>query len=49
MVKNLPCNAGETGSIPGQGAKIRHALEQLSLCTTTTEVCMLQLRLMAAK
>ena len=22
VVKNLPCNAGDTGSIPGQGTKI---------------------------
>ena len=22
VVKNLPCNLGDTGSIPGQGAKI---------------------------
>ena len=30
MVKNMPSNAGETGSIPGQGIKIPHAVEQLS-------------------
>ena len=23
--KNLPCNAGDLGSIPGQGTKIPHA------------------------
>ena len=28
-VKNLPCNAGDTGLIPGWGPKIPHALEQL--------------------
>ena len=25
MVKNLPSNAGDAGSIPGQGTKIPHA------------------------
>ena len=25
VVKNLPCNAGDMGSIPGQGTKILHA------------------------
>ena len=33
MVKNLPCNAGDVDSIPGRGAKILHAMEQLkSMC-----------------
>jgi len=40
VVKNPPTNAGDTGSIPGQGTKIPHAVEQLILCTTTTEACM---------
>ena len=31
VVKNRPCNAGDVGSIPGQGARIPHAVEQLSL------------------
>ena len=35
VVKNLPCNAGDMGSIPDQGTKIPHAAEQLSSCTTT--------------
>ena len=40
MVKNLPCNAGDAGSIPGRGTKIPHAVEQLSLCSAVTEpVC----------
>ena len=30
MVKNLPCNAGDTGSIPGRGTKIPRATGQLS-------------------
>ena len=25
VLKNLPCNAGDTGSIPGPGTKIPHA------------------------
>ena len=32
VVKNLPCNAGKVGSIPGQETKITHAVEQLSPC-----------------
>ena len=28
MVENLPCNAGDSGSIPGQGTKISDASEQ---------------------
>ena len=37
MVKKLPCNAGDVGSITGQGTKIPHAARQLSPCATTTE------------
>ena len=37
MVNNLLWNAGQSGSIPGQGSKIPHATEQLSLHTATTE------------
>ena len=37
VIKNLPLNAGDLGSIPGQGTKIPHALEQLSPGSTTTE------------
>ena len=36
-VKNLPGNAGDVGSIPGQGTKISHAKEQLSLHASTRE------------
>ena len=36
-VKNLPCNAGHAGSIPGWGTKISHAVEQLSPRSQTTE------------
>ena len=25
VVKNMPCNAGDMSSIPGQGTKISHA------------------------
>ena len=37
MVKNPPCNAGESGSIPGWGTKIPHAEGQLSQTATTME------------
>ena len=37
VVKNLPCNAEDVGSIPSQGTKIPHAAEQLSLHAATTE------------
>ena len=38
VVKNLPSNAGDTGSIPGQGTKVPHAMRQLeSLHAATTE------------
>ena len=30
VVKNLPSNGGDAGSIPGQGPKIPHAMRQLS-------------------
>ena len=42
-VKNPPSNAEDVGLIPGQGTKIPHAAEQLSLSATTTElVCLNQ-------
>ena len=37
MVKNLPCSAGDMGSIPDWWTKIPHAVEQLSLWATTRE------------
>ena len=37
VVKNPPCNAGDVGSIPGQGTKILHAVGQLSPHARTTE------------
>ena len=48
MIKNLPCNAGDMGSIPDQGTKIPRALEQLSPCNTTMEAFMSQLIPVAA-
>ena len=36
VLKNLPANAGDTGSISGL-VMIPHAVELLSLCTITTE------------
>ena len=38
VVKNTPYNAGDAGSIPGQGTKIPYAMGQLSPSTTTTEL-----------
>ena len=48
MVKSLPSNAGDWGSVPGQGTKIPHASGQISLCASTTEptlsgTCLLKL------
>ena len=37
VVKNIPYNAGYGGSIPSEGAKSPHGLEQLSPCARTTE------------
>ena len=38
VVKNLPCNAGDAGLLPGQRTKIPHAAGQLSPHATTTEL-----------
>ena len=37
VVKDLPCNAVDTSSIPAWGAKIPCATEQLRLCAASTE------------
>ena len=37
VVRNLPANVGEVGSIHGLGTKIPHAVGQLSLCMETLE------------
>ena len=37
MVKNSPHKAGDEGSIPGQGTKTPHVMEQLSQHVVTTE------------
>ena len=37
VVKNLPSNAGDTGSIPGLGTEIPYATGQLRLSTTMRE------------
>ena len=44
VVKNPSSNAGDTGSIPGQGTKIPHAIGQLSPRISTREptCCKLQ-------
>ena len=39
MVKNLPSNAGDVGSIPGLGTKIPHAAGQLSPSTQMKMEC----------
>ena len=44
VVKNPPYNAGDVGSIPGQGTKIPCATGQLSPRTTTTELACLNER-----
>ena len=36
-MKNLPCNAGNTGSIPGQRTKMAHTKEQLNLQAAARE------------
>ena len=43
VLKNPPCNSEDKGSIPGQGNKIQHATELLSLSATATEACTPQL------
>ena len=37
VVKNLPCNASDVGSIPRQGTRIPHAVGQVSPCNAATE------------
>ena len=44
VVKNPLSNAGDAGSIPGQGSKIPHATWQLSLRATTAELARLNKR-----
>ena len=44
MVKDPPANAGDVGSIPGQGTKIPHAAGQQSPHATTTELTLLNER-----
>ena len=39
VVKNLPSNAGDVGSIPGLGTKIPHAVGQLSPSTQMKMEC----------
>ena len=41
-MKNPPYNAGDAGSIPGQGTRIPHATEKLSPRATTTEFAYLE-------
>ena len=39
VVNSLPCNAGNTGSIPGRETKVPHTEGLLSPCSTTGEAC----------
>ena len=41
VAKNPPYNAGDAGSVPGQGTKIPHAMGQLSPHAATTELACL--------
>ena len=43
VVKSLPSNARDAGSIPGWGTTIPHAMGQLSPCTATRKASVLQL------
>ena len=44
VVKNLPCNAGDTGSVSGPRIKTPYAVGQLNLCMASTEfACFLSL------
>ena len=49
VVKNLPSNAGDSGSIPGWGTKIPHAVGAIEPMPCTTGACLLQLRPHTAK
>ena len=42
VVKNLPCNTGDPGSIPGQGTKVPQATGQLSPEATQKRPIMIQ-------
>ena len=47
-IKNLPSNAGDAGSVPGQGTKITQAKKgKLSPCTATKIVCVPQIESLA--
>ena len=39
MVENLPYNAKDRSSVPGQGAEIPHAVGLLSLCALEPVLC----------
>ena len=49
VVKNPPWDAGDVGSIPGQGTKMPHAVEQPSLHTAATKACALWSRCATAR
>ena len=49
VVKNIPCDAGDLGSIPGWGTQILHTMGQLRPHAITKEACTLQGRPNVAK
>ena len=49
VVKNLPCNIGDSGLIPGQGTEIPHATWRLSPQPAATETCTPQLESLKCK
>ena len=49
MAKNLPCNAGDMSSSPGQGTNIPYAIEHLGPCALTTEATCHNQRVCALK
>ena len=49
VVKNLPCNVGDTGSIPGRAIKIPHARHRGDLRTQQAKVGVGQIERVALK
>ena len=49
VVKNLPCNTGDSGLIPGQGTEVPHATWWLSPQPAATEACTPQLESLKCK
>ena len=45
VVKNLPCNAGDAGSVPGRGTKIPYAVGNLATKTCYSQISFFFLRI----